>query len=467
MSYSALTRELSKVRETVFGTTPAAPTMLEVRALKQYDFGVDQGAMESAEKKAHRMRMKSRLGNKKGQFSIPFQLSYGDFDDMFEEALGGTWTPIATCTAMIAAAASPTNTFTRAAGSFITDGFAVGQQIVTSGFTAPADNITAIVSAVTATVLTVSAATTGMVVEASASRTISTTAQRLRVGNIFRSSTFEDRNPAANLYEQFNGAVISGFDLTIEPEKIITGTFKGLVRDCVIAGVGNAAIAVDSAAKTFTCAAGGFLATGASFRVGDNIITTGFTNPGNNGTFVISAVTDTVITCSAAAGLVTEVAGTGKNVYLGTLGTPTAASTNDPYDSFLGDIAEGTVDQAEATGIKINFENSMKPTYAILTPGAAAAASIKPDQDIKAGGEISIFFANQEFKKKYLGGTESTVNVLVGSGLPGGKSMRFIMSAIQYTGNKRTTDSTIVESAPFDANYHAATATCIEIQRIP
>lgn len=465
MSFTALTRELSKVRETVFGTTPAAPTMKEVRALKEYEFNVNPGAIESAEKKSHRMPMKTRPGNKKGDFSIPFQLSYGDFDEFFEEALGGTWAPIATVTAAITVAAAG-KTFTRAAGSFLTDGFEVGQQIITSGFVTGANNGTFVISTVTALVITCATAV-GLVDEVGAANTIKTAADRLRVGNQFRSSTYEDRNPDANLYEQYNGCVISGFDLDISPEKIVSGSFKGIARDCVLAGVANASIAVASPGKTFTCAAGGFLTKGASFAVGQSIITTGFTNAGNNGTFVISAVTDTVITCATAVGLVTEAAAAGRNIYLGSLGDPTASSTVDPYDSYTGDISEGTIDQAEATGIKISYDAGMKANYVILTTGADAAASIKPDTNIKCTGDLSIFFENQEFKKKFLAGVESSVNFLLGTGLPGGQSLRIILPAIQYTANKRSKDSTIVETGSFKANYHAATATCIEFQRIP
>lgn len=465
MSYSGLTRELSKVREITFGTTPPAPSMKYVRALKNYDFGVSPGSIDSNEIKAHRMAMKSRNGNKKGQFSIPFELSYGAFDEMLEEVLCGTWSPVATCTVSLQVVASA-KTFTRTVGSFLTDGFAVGQAIVTTGFTAPGDNSTFIISAVSALIITCSTAT-GLVDEAAASRTIATAAEKLRVGNTFRSSTFEDRNPDANLYEQYNGCVISSFDLDISPEKIVTGTFKGMARDCVVAGVSNAAIAVDSAAKTFTCAAGGFLSIGASFAVGQGIVTTGFTTPANNGSFVISAVTDTVITCSAATGLVTEIAGTGKNVVLATLGAPAAAATNDPYDSYTGDINEGTTDQTEATGVKISFDNSMKATYVILTPGGDAASSIKPDSQIKCTGDVSVFFENLDFKKKFLAGQVSSLSVTLGTGLPGGKSIRLILPAIQYTDNKRTTDNTIVQTGNFKANYDSVTATCIEIQRIP
>lgn len=463
--FSGKTRELSSGRETVFGQVPAEPTIVEVRALQEYSLSVEPGTIENAEQHSDRMERKSRPGNKKGEFSIPFRLSYGDFDEMFEEVMGGTWTPLATITADITVAAAG-KTFTRPAGSFLTDGFEVGQQIITSGFAQAGNNGSFIVSDVDALVITCATAA-GLVDEAGAGDTIKTAIDVLKVGNTPRSRWFEDRNPDANLYELYNGGVMSMFDLDIAPEKIVTGTFKGILRDCVFAAAVNQSIAVDSAAKTFTCEAGGFLAKGAPFAVGMTMITTGFGNAGNNATFLISAVTDTVITCATAVGLVTEAAAAGRNIVMGSLGDPTPASDEEPYDSYTGDLGEAGADQADATGVKISFDNSMEAKFGILTTGADAAKSIRPGANIKCTGELSAFFESQARKKQYLAGTSVPLNVLLGTGLPGGKSMRFIMSSIQYTGNKRSTDSTIIESAPYKANYDSATATNLEIHRIP
>ena len=465
MSFSSLTRELSSVRETAFGVTPAAPTMKEVRALKTFTFKVVPGTIESAEKKAHRQKVDVRLGNKKGDFSIPFQLSYGDFDELFEEVMGGTWTPAASVTAAITVAAAG-KTFARPSGSFVTAGFEAGQQIVTSGFTTPANNGTFIVSGVTALAITCATAT-GLVDETGTANTVTTTMDVLTVGNIARSRTFEERNPDANLYEANNGCVISGFDLDVSPEKIVTGTFKGFIRDCVLASKTNAAIAVASGGKTFTCSDGGFLMKGSPFIVGMNVITSGFTNAANNGTFAISAVSDTVVTCSTATGLVTEAAGSGKSIVMGSLGTPVAASEVSPYDSYTGEIVEGGNNQGEVTGVKLSFDNQMKANYTILTPGADAAASIKPGDDIKNTGEVDLYFEDQTFKQKFLAGQTSTLSFTLGSGIPGEKSMRFVQDRIRYTGVERSTDSVIIEKAPYEAIYNTPTATSIAIYRIP
>ena len=74
-----------------------------------------------------------------------------------------------------AASLSATATgYARSAGSFVTNGFAVGQQITASGFTNPANNGTSVITAVTATSLTVSKTPATVVETAAAGRTIAT-----------------------------------------------------------------------------------------------------------------------------------------------------------------------------------------------------------------------------------------------------------------------------------------------------
>ena len=64
--------------------------------------------------------------------------------------------------------------YSRASGSFVTNGFAVGQQITASGFTNAANNGTSLITAVTATTLTVSKTPATVAETAAAGRTIAT-----------------------------------------------------------------------------------------------------------------------------------------------------------------------------------------------------------------------------------------------------------------------------------------------------
>lgn len=81
--------------------------------------------------------------------------------------------------------------------------------------------------------------------------------------------------------------------------------FSNVMSSNVVAvSITTQIIDVDSSAKTFTRTAGDFVADGVV--VGMWIKTAGHTNAGNNGVFLVSAVTTTVITASTATGLVTE-----------------------------------------------------------------------------------------------------------------------------------------------------------------
>jgi hypothetical protein len=70
-------------------------------------------------------------------------------------------------------------------------------------------------------------------------------------------------------------------------------------------------LAVSGPSKTITRSSGSFLLDG--FAVGQTIVTTGFTESANNGTFIISNISDNglVITCSTATGLTTETTSAG------------------------------------------------------------------------------------------------------------------------------------------------------------
>lgn len=60
------------------------------------------------------------------------------------------------CTTGSAALAATATGFTRSVGSFLTDGFALGMEVISSGFSTPANNGVGVVTAATATAMTVS-----------------------------------------------------------------------------------------------------------------------------------------------------------------------------------------------------------------------------------------------------------------------------------------------------------------------
>lgn len=83
---------LSYVAETVFGTTPATPTTKYIRAKTGAKFDLKRDTFSSKEMSATRQVMGLTYGNRSGSGDLPFEFSYGSFDDFLEAVMGGTWT---------------------------------------------------------------------------------------------------------------------------------------------------------------------------------------------------------------------------------------------------------------------------------------------------------------------------------------------------------------------------------------
>lgn len=206
---------LTYCAETVFGTTPATPTMKVVRAKTGAKFDLKRDTFSSKEMSATRQVMGLTYGNRSGSGELPFEFSYGSFDDFLEAVMGGTWTanvlkvgnvkrsftfeqqypdinlneqntgvvmtgfslgvkPNAIVEGSfshmfkdqssaqyaddgVTTMAFAATTITRSAGSFITDGFAVGDSVTITGASTAGNNKTIVITTLTATVMTASA----------------------------------------------------------------------------------------------------------------------------------------------------------------------------------------------------------------------------------------------------------------------------------------------------------------------
>jgi hypothetical protein len=84
-------RTLSYVAESTFGVTPGTPSMKYVRALSGAKFDLARSTFTSNEITPTRQVKFLTYGNRSGSGDIPFELSYGSFDDFIEATLGGTW----------------------------------------------------------------------------------------------------------------------------------------------------------------------------------------------------------------------------------------------------------------------------------------------------------------------------------------------------------------------------------------
>jgi hypothetical protein len=101
--------------------------------------GLNKEAFNSESVNTSRMRANPRHGLRSGLFTLDQELQIGGHNELFAAALNAAWATQPTTGALTnitATVAAPQ--FVRAAGSFITDGFKVGDVVRWTGWTAPA-----------------------------------------------------------------------------------------------------------------------------------------------------------------------------------------------------------------------------------------------------------------------------------------------------------------------------------------
>ncbi len=225
---------LRYIAEVSYGITPATPVMKALRFLAGPGLDLQKEGYRSNEVRADRQVSNFRHGMRKVVGSLPFELSIGTFDDFIEAALSGTWTAVTT----------GSNTFSttvtdvvRSAGSFITDGFKVGDIVTLSGFTQVPTNGIWKISALTATNMTLCVATTGVACAfttevAAAGKTVALVGKRLQCGTAaIKSFTVEEAYTDINQFFPYRGVVLNTMDLSIKPGAIVTGSFGFLGKD--------------------------------------------------------------------------------------------------------------------------------------------------------------------------------------------------------------------------------------------
>jgi hypothetical protein len=194
--------------------------------------------------------------------------------------------------------------YTRIGGSFVTDGFAVGQTIGVCGFHQSANNGLSTITGVTATTLTVTK-TGGTLLEAGTPAGAA--------GIYGATATGYTRSAGSFVTDGFVTGMtirVSGFT---KPENNGLATV-GAVTATTMAVTKTPATAIEPAAVTgsfgatatgYTRSTGDFVAEG--WVPGHNITASGFVNAANNGASLILAVTPTALTVNKPGGTVAEV----------------------------------------------------------------------------------------------------------------------------------------------------------------
>lgn len=287
------------------------------------------------------------------------------------------------------------------------------------------------------------------------------TANVLKVGNVVRTFAIEETHTDVGMLERATGVQFGMCSISKKNDAIVEGEFSGIGRALKIAQTTGVNLAYDSTGKTITRATAGFI-TKDGWAVGDSITGLGNADAGNNNTtpWVITTLTDTVMTFTTAAGIVTKASAAGITLNLGTVATSiVAATTNAPWDSLTGTVSEGGVVIGAVTGWDLKIEQEVKPLNEL---GSDTAQGSRVGV-FKLSGNMSVYFENQNLRKKFASGTSTTISLVLGNTATG--TLQFDMGTVRYSSNsKNSDDAEIIQTAAFTATY-TATDTTLKITR--
>lgn len=118
---------------TTFDTIESAP-LIEIRNTgATFDYAITGEASNEIRSDRNKTDYAQLGASNSGE--VPFELSYGNTDDLMEGALFGDWTTAITVTDTDISALASDNSINTLAGDFVADGFVVGQKIEIRGFT--------------------------------------------------------------------------------------------------------------------------------------------------------------------------------------------------------------------------------------------------------------------------------------------------------------------------------------------
>jgi hypothetical protein len=219
---------LSYVVESVFGTTPVSPALVQL-PYNTHSLDMTKDRVTGNEIQPDRMLRVDRHGNRQAGGDIVVDLRKADFDPFLESALMSAFADSATIatTAASGSAGIATLTFT----SQTIPPYPVGSAITVAGVTPTGYNGTYTVTACTATSVSYANATTG-------SQTVAGTIKNrvLKVGNTAKSMSIEDAADDITQFRLFTGMTVNTAAISIAPNSMIAATFSMVGKDMTISG---------------------------------------------------------------------------------------------------------------------------------------------------------------------------------------------------------------------------------------
>lgn len=231
-------------RSIAIGKQSALGTPALTNAGKTYGFrpdtqgGLTKEAFESDSIRRDQQFNNPRHGLRQGQFTLSQELQIGGHNDLLAAACRAAWATGGTTTASTISIDASAREIERSGGSWITDGFKVGDIVRCSGFTAAANNGCNLrITDVTATVMTYADDSwlPTLVTEAAGnSVTVATPGKKLAVpstGHTKDYFTIEDWHSDINQSTVISDARIGTVSIDVSPGAHATISFQFLGRD--------------------------------------------------------------------------------------------------------------------------------------------------------------------------------------------------------------------------------------------
>ncbi|MRW82884.1 hypothetical protein GJ698_02115 [Pseudoduganella sp. FT26W] len=133
---NVLTR-VARKKEATFGTLPGATGAREFRRISD-GIALKKNKIQSNAIQSNAQRPMARHGGRTVDGSVNFEFALGSIEDLLASIVRRDWTAVAPLSGLTVTASASTPNFVRSAGSWLTDGLAVGMLVKFSGFTSGA-----------------------------------------------------------------------------------------------------------------------------------------------------------------------------------------------------------------------------------------------------------------------------------------------------------------------------------------
>lgn len=217
-------------KESSWGVAPAAGTGKYLRRTT-LELDLSRDSFESAEISSTAQTSDMRLGSDNVEGTLSGELSPGSYSDFFASLLRGTWAAATTTTAVTIAADATGNKLVRSAGSWITDGFKIGDLVNISGFTTTANNGSGVIITLTAFEMSLDTSSITLVTEVEGDSVTVATAGKKLIVPILPASRTDESYTIEQFYDNISvsrlatGVKIGSATVTIAPNAMTTVEF--------------------------------------------------------------------------------------------------------------------------------------------------------------------------------------------------------------------------------------------------